>query len=110
MSYAKCRTIGCPHTIREGLRRSGTAGDGSELADGMFCWRCRRKQREPKRVSRRPPEIEARDRSREAADAVAADPSLDDDAPDDPTMRQIRAATSRFYAGSDRPRRPRRAE
>lgn len=41
MSLRKCATIKCPYHVREGLRRYGTGGDGQELADGRFCWRCR---------------------------------------------------------------------
>jgi hypothetical protein len=41
MSVRKCGTMGCPHHVREGLRRDGTGIDGQELADGRFCWRCR---------------------------------------------------------------------
>ena len=41
MSLRKCATIKCPYQVREGLRRFGTGGDGQELADGRFCWRCR---------------------------------------------------------------------
>lgn len=41
MSMRKCSTIGCPHYVREGLRRMGTGVDGQELADGRTCWRCR---------------------------------------------------------------------
>jgi len=41
MSMRKCATIKCQHHVREGLRRFGTGVDGQELADGLFCWRCR---------------------------------------------------------------------
>lgn len=43
MSWQQCATIRCPNWIRAGLRRNGDGGDGQPLADGRFCWRCRRK-------------------------------------------------------------------
>lgn len=39
--------MGCDMRIRAGLRRFGTGGDGQELADGRFCWKCRRRHAEP---------------------------------------------------------------
>jgi hypothetical protein len=55
MSMRKCAVMGCPHHVREGLRRFGTGVDGQELADGRFCWRCRARQaaREQRDDSRR---------------------------------------------------------
>lgn len=46
MAMVKCRTRGCDYMVREGLKRpSYTKGsDGQQLADGEFCWRCRRRQ------------------------------------------------------------------
>ncbi len=40
MSIRKCRTPGCEHRTREGLRGSHAFRD----ADGEYCWRCRRAQ------------------------------------------------------------------
>lgn len=61
MAWRKC-LMGCGNRVREGLIRHVVVGygkdgkpyasrfavDGSELADGRTCWRCRRKQRERK--------------------------------------------------------------
>ena len=43
MAWRYCATVGCKHRLREGLVRHGEGGDGQPLADGTFCWRCRRK-------------------------------------------------------------------
>lgn len=48
MSWRPCATIKCDMRIREGLRRHGTGISGQDLADGRFCWKCRRRQAEPK--------------------------------------------------------------
>ncbi len=53
MSLVLCATIDCGHQVREGLRRRGRHGiDGQELADGVFCWRCR--ARHARALSRKP--------------------------------------------------------
>ena len=46
MSMQRCCVNGCPHMVREGLRRIGLVRgcDGQELADGLTCWRCRARQ------------------------------------------------------------------
>ncbi len=40
MSLRRCRTPRCPHWTREGYR-----DNPHMIADGMYCWRCRRKER-----------------------------------------------------------------
>lgn len=54
MALVKCRTRWCEHRVREGLQRPyyerGVCGQ--QLADGQFCWRCRRQQAS-RRVPRR---------------------------------------------------------
>ena len=52
MSLVKCRTIGCPHRTREGYRNGRLVGLKEGVADGVFCWRCRRKQISDGRVIR----------------------------------------------------------
>ena len=49
MAWAKCRRIGCTMQIRVGLRRYGIGVNGQPLADGLFCWKCRARQAEPKK-------------------------------------------------------------
>lgn len=44
MSLVPCGTIGCQNRVREGLRRMGRAAGGAELADGVHCAPCRRRQ------------------------------------------------------------------
>jgi hypothetical protein len=44
VSLVKCGRIGCRHHVRQGLVRD-RVGAASGLADGVYCWRCRRGQR-----------------------------------------------------------------
>lgn len=53
MSFRKCATIKCQRQVREGLRRFGSGVDGQELADGLFCWRCRARHASKERADTR---------------------------------------------------------
>lgn len=53
MSMRQCAVVKCNNQVREGLRRHGKAGDGSDLADGRICWRCRRSMRDKKSDQRK---------------------------------------------------------
>lgn len=44
MSYRKCATVKCTGHVRSGLDRSVNRDDG--LADGTFCHRCRKVDRQ----------------------------------------------------------------
>lgn len=48
MSVVRCRTPKCPHYTREGYR-----DDPYREADGVFCWRCRRKHKRSEEASLR---------------------------------------------------------
>lgn len=43
-----CSCIGCKHKVRSGLVRSGLGSSGQPLSDGVFCWRCRQRERRRK--------------------------------------------------------------
>lgn len=62
MSLVKCRTPGCPHQVREGLRRSWLVKGsvGQDLADGETCWRCRAKEGRERKRDRREPQAPRR--------------------------------------------------
>ena len=47
MAWRKCAVFKCSHQVREGLKRFGKGVHGQELADGTYCWRCRRRQASP---------------------------------------------------------------
>lgn len=72
MSLVRCRTMGCPHFTREGYGKGWRprAADGTEGADGLYCWRCRRKQNQFEREGAR---MDAKRNAAEAAAAKAAE-------------------------------------